>query len=156
MVPCARHSKRGKRGIGLRRLGLILSAVERASLPDTMVDEGDRSLAMGDPKQGEKVGGGGDGPCCRGLMHPLAGSCGRPGDRGGLGLEDHAPVDGHKGEAQVLPPTSSPRFYLLMLPVYFCWLCRIIRAFLVEEQKIVKKVLKMQKAKEKQASKEKR
>lgn len=30
---------------------------------------------------------------------------------------------------------------------------RIIRAFLVEEQKIVKKVLKIQKAKEKQASK---
>lgn len=32
-------------------------------------------------------------------------------------------------------------------------LCRIIRAFLVEEQKIVKKVLKIQKAKEKVASK---
>ncbi|KAB2633516.1 60S ribosomal protein L34-like [Pyrus ussuriensis x Pyrus communis] len=32
---------------------------------------------------------------------------------------------------------------------------RIIRAFLVEEQKIVKKVLKIQKAKEKQASKSK-
>lgn len=31
--------------------------------------------------------------------------------------------------------------------------CRIIRAFLVEEQKIVKKVLKIQKAKEKQALK---
>ena len=31
---------------------------------------------------------------------------------------------------------------------------RIIRAFLVEEQKIVKKVLKIQKAKEKQASKQ--
>jgi large subunit ribosomal protein L34e len=30
---------------------------------------------------------------------------------------------------------------------------RIIRAFLVEEQKIVKKVLKIQKTKEKQASK---
>ena len=30
---------------------------------------------------------------------------------------------------------------------------RIIRAFLVEEQKIVKKVLKIQKAKEKQSSK---
>lgn len=33
------------------------------------------------------------------------------------------------------------------------YLCRIIRAFLVEEQKIVKKVLKIQKAKEKLASK---
>lgn len=32
-------------------------------------------------------------------------------------------------------------------------LCRIIRAFLVEEQKIVKKVLKIQKTKEKQAAK---
>ncbi|KAH1074409.1 hypothetical protein J1N35_026737 [Gossypium stocksii] len=31
--------------------------------------------------------------------------------------------------------------------------CRIIRAFLVEEQKIVKKVLKIQKTKEKQSSK---
>ncbi|RWW32234.1 hypothetical protein GW17_00003110 [Ensete ventricosum] len=35
----------------------------------------------------------------------------------------------------------------------FCLFYRIIRAFLVEEQKIVKKVLKIQKAKEKQASK---
>lgn len=32
-------------------------------------------------------------------------------------------------------------------------LCRIIRAFLVEEQKIVKKVLKIQKAKDKEAQK---
>jgi large subunit ribosomal protein L34e len=31
--------------------------------------------------------------------------------------------------------------------------CRIVRAFLVEEQKIVKKVLKIQKAKEKLTSK---
>jgi translation initiation factor 2 alpha subunit (eIF-2alpha) len=31
--------------------------------------------------------------------------------------------------------------------------CRIIRAFLVEEQKIVKKVLKIQKTKDKAASK---
>jgi large subunit ribosomal protein L34e len=36
---------------------------------------------------------------------------------------------------------------------WYVFLCRIIRAFLVEEQKIVKKVLKIQKAKEKQASK---
>lgn len=35
----------------------------------------------------------------------------------------------------------------------FLFPCRIIRAFLVEEQKIVKKVLKIQKAKEKLASK---
>lgn len=35
----------------------------------------------------------------------------------------------------------------------FCFFCRIIRAFLVEEQKIVKKVLKIQKAKEKVSSK---
>ena len=39
---------------------------------------------------------------------------------------------------------------LLFLIVYYS---RIIRAFLVEEQKIVKKVLKIQKTKEKQASK---
>lgn len=32
-------------------------------------------------------------------------------------------------------------------------ICRIVRAFLVEEQKIVKKVLKIQKVKEKLASK---
>ncbi|RWW58645.1 hypothetical protein BHE74_00034459 [Ensete ventricosum] len=37
--------------------------------------------------------------------------------------------------------------------ISFCLFYRIIRAFLVEEQKIVKKVLKIQKAKEKQASK---
>lgn len=33
----------------------------------------------------------------------------------------------------------------------FSFPCRIIRAFLVEEQKIVKKVLKLQKTKEKQS-----
>jgi len=39
-------------------------------------------------------------------------------------------------------------FHLLTFPYY-----RIIRAFLVEEQKIVKKVLKIQKTKEKTTSK---
>ena len=39
-------------------------------------------------------------------------------------------------------------FHLLIFPYY-----RIIRAFLVEEQKIVKKVLKIQKTKEKTTSK---
>lgn len=42
---------------------------------------------------------------------------------------------------------ASPCF--LTIPLVY----RIIRAFLVEEQKIVKKVLKIQKAKEKQAAK---
>lgn len=37
--------------------------------------------------------------------------------------------------------------------IAFEYLYRIIRAFLVEEQKIVKKVLKIQKTKEKQAAK---
>jgi large subunit ribosomal protein L34e len=50
-----------------------------------------------------------------------------------------------------------PAFYEVMETVLsgfgMFFLCRIIRAFLVEEQKIVKKVLKIQKAKEKQASK---
>lgn len=36
---------------------------------------------------------------------------------------------------------------------FSCFFIRIIRAFLVEEQKIVKKVLKIQKAKEKLSSK---
>lgn len=41
-----------------------------------------------------------------------------------------------------------------MLKYMFCtFFHRIIRAFLVEEQKIVKKVLKIQKAKEKVAAK---
>lgn len=42
---------------------------------------------------------------------------------------------------------------LTTLGLSFSNLCRIIRAFLVEEQKIVKKVLKIQKAKERQAAK---
>lgn len=42
--------------------------------------------------------------------------------------------------------------FLMASPCNFLF-CRIIRAFLVEEQKIVKKVLKIQKAKERAASK---
>ncbi|CAN6487364.1 unnamed protein product [Victoria cruziana] len=44
-------------------------------------------------------------------------------------------------------------FFLFMSVLVLLFFCRIIRAFLVEEQKIVKKVLKIQKAKEKQTSK---
>jgi hypothetical protein len=40
----------------------------------------------------------------------------------------------------------------LLIRQSFCF-CRIVRAFLVEEQKIVKKVLKIQKSKEKAAAK---
>ena len=45
------------------------------------------------------------------------------------------------------------RFLTALVGVLINNFFRIIRAFLVEEQKIVKKVLKIQKAKEKQASK---
>lgn len=56
------------------------------------------------------------------------------------------------GKGQLIAIPAALYFLQLSLippfPLY-----RIIRAFLVEEQKIVKKVLKIQKAKEKQAAK---
>lgn len=50
-------------------------------------------------------------------------------------------------------PLTSVDFITCILVSHKIILSRIIRAFLVEEQKIVKKVLKIQKAKEKLASK---